>query len=178
MLRAQDGDRAAYHALLQAVTPWLRTIVCRHLGRGEEIEDALQDILLAVHGIRHTYEGGRPLRPWLGTIANRRCIDLLRRRARRLRHESQAVQMSAEPADDGHGPPDASAHERAARDLRQAVDALPERQREAVQLLRLQELSLQEAAERSGQSVGSLKVACHRALKSLRRVLLRSSRHD
>lgn len=178
MVRAQDGDRAAYHALLQAVTPYLRAIVRRYLGHGEDAEDALQEILLTMHAIRHTYERGRPFKPWLGTIASRRCIDLLRRRAHRLRHEFEAADDAPEPDEKGQGPLDTVARQEAARGLRRAVDALPERQREAVRLLRLEELSLDEAAARSGQSAGALKVACHRALKSLRHVFTSGNRRD
>ena len=81
MALAQAGDRQAYQALLQAIGPYLRAIARRLLGH-EDVEDAVQEILLVVHGIRHTYQPGRPFKPWLATIASRRCIDLLRRRQR------------------------------------------------------------------------------------------------
>lgn len=176
MLRAQDGDRAAYHALLRQVTPYLRSIARRYLGHGEDAEDALQEILLVLHGIRHTYERGRPFKPWLSTIANRRCIDLLRRRTRRLRHEVAATEGFEEHPGSDQGPVDATSRRQGERTLDAAVERLPERQREAVRLLRLNELSLREAAAQSEQSVGALKVACHRALKSLKRALAPRSR--
>jgi RNA polymerase sigma-70 factor (ECF subfamily) len=179
MLRAQDGDRSSYHALLQAVTPYVRTITRRYLGRCEDAEDALQDVLMIVHGIRHTYERGRPFKPWLSTIASRRCIDLLRRRSHRLQHETDAeIDTEAHPHIE-HGPEETFARHHTANTLRDAVAELPERQREAIQLLRFKELSLNEAAEQSTQSVGSLKVACHRAMKSLQRALgKKDSSHD
>jgi len=177
MLRAQDGDRAAYHALLQGVAPYLRSITRRYLGRGEDAEDAVQDILLIVHGIRHTYERGRPFKPWLSTIASRRCIDLLRRRTHRMQHEIETQEDFVEPTQATHGPDEATARLHAAQAVHEAVAALPERQREAIQLLRLKELSLNEAAEQSEQSVGALKVACHRALKSLQRALGKEREH-
>ncbi|QDH71850.1 sigma-70 family RNA polymerase sigma factor [Lysobacter alkalisoli] len=180
MARAQDGDRVAYHSLLQSITPYVRAIARRHLGPGEDTEDAVQEILLVVHGIRHTYERGRPFKPWLGTIASRRCIDLLRKRSYRTRHEFNASDALPEPADIGIDDPlDEAAREQSAQTIREAVDALPERQREAVRLLRLKELSLAEAAADSHQSRGALKVAYHRALKSLRRAMGQpDSRHD
>ncbi len=179
MLQAQDGDRAAYHTLLQAVTPYLRAIARRHLGRGEDTEDAVQDVLMIVHGIRHTYERGRPFKPWLSAIASRRCIDLLRRRAFRLRHELGSGDDIDDTAQPGHGPDDAVALQHAAGKLREAVAALPQRQREAIRLLRMGELSLSEAAAQSDQSIGSLKVACHRAIRSLQRTLARKDHpHD
>ena len=173
MLLAQDGDRAAYHALLKAITPYLRAITRRYLGRGEDAEDALQDVLMIVHNVRHTYERGRPIKPWIGTLASRRCIDLLRRRARRLQHEIDSGDQLDEYPESGHGPLETLTREHAAGTLRDAVAALPGRQRVAVRLLKLNELSLNEAAAQSDQSIGSLKTACHRALKSLHRTLLK-----
>lgn len=169
MLQAQDGDRRAYHALLQSITPYVRAIARRYLGSGEDTEDAVQEILLVIHTIRHTFERGRPFKPWLGTIASRRCIDLLRRRTHRLRHEIEDEEQVDSTAGGTRGPDDATAELQRAREIRDAVDALPDRQRDAIHLLRLRELSLNEAAEHSHQSVGSLKVACHRAIKSLKR---------
>jgi len=179
MLLAQDGDRAAYHALLQAITPYVRSITRRYLGRGEDAEDAVQDVLMIVHGIRHTYERGRPFKPWLGTITSRRCIDLLRRRGHRLQHELSGAGEADDAIHEGAGPQESAAREHQADTLRQAVAQLPDRQREAIRLLRLNELSLKEAAAASDQSVGSLKVACHRAIKSLQLALAgKDYRHD
>ncbi len=171
MLRAQDGDKLAYHELLQAIAPYLRAIARRYLGRGEDVEDAVQEVLLVVHGIRHTFERGRPFKPWLGTIASRRCIDLLRRRSHRAQHEQGAPGDVDDYAHGDWGPEDTLARDHDAQRVRRAVDSLPPRQRDAVAMLRLQELSLTEASAHSKQSVGSLKVACHRAMTSLQRAL-------
>ncbi len=179
MLLAQDGDRAAYHALLQALTPYLRAIARRYLGPGEDAEDAVQDVLMIVHGIRHTYERGRPFKPWLNTIASRRCIDLLRRRSHRLRHELDTEYDADEAPHGAHGPEETAVRQHESDSLQRAVAELPQRQREAVRLLRLNELSLSEAAAETDQSIGSLKVACHRAIKSLHYALARKgSPHD
>ena len=179
MLRAQDGDRSAYHALLQGVTPYLRAIARRYLGRCEDAEDALQDVLMIVHGIRHTYERGRPFKPWLSTIASRRCIDILRRRSHRLQHEMETGMDADDYQHAEHGPEETVSRQHTASTLHTAVANLPERQREAIHLLRFKELSLKQAAEQSDQSVGSLKVACHRAMKSLQRALGRKDQnHD
>ncbi|MFN7183697.1 MAG: RNA polymerase sigma factor [Thermomonas haemolytica] len=169
MARAQGGDKQAYHALLQAVEPYLRAIARRMLGH-EDAEDAVQEILLIVHGIRHTYQPGRPFKPWLSTIATRRCVDLLRRRQREGARVGEAI--AAETFVDA-GPEPADALARAQRDaqVRRAVSALSPGQRDAVRLLHLQGLSLREAERQGRQSAGALKVASHRALKALRRAL-------
>lgn len=172
MLLAQEGDAEAYRCLLLAITPYLRGIARRYMGQREDAEDVVQDILLLVHDIRHTYEPGRPFKPWLATLASRRCIDALRRRARRQRHEADLDPVPGETLADLRGTPeDLAARQDAIDDVHRAVDGLSPRQREAVRLLRLRELSLDEASARSGQGVGALKVASHRAMKALRRAL-------
>ena len=173
MAKAQQGDRAAYHALLVAVAPYLRAIARKYLRQEQDAEDMVQEILIVVHDIRHTYEPGRPFKPWLGTIATRRCIDSLRRRMRRSLHELADEEAVARVPDEseGAGPEAQMEREQDEREVRRAVEALPPRQREAVQLLRIEELSLNEAAQASEQSVGSLKVACHRAIKALQRAM-------
>ena len=173
MAQAQQGDRAAYHALLSAVAPWLRAIARRYLRQEQDAEDMVQEILIVVHDIRHTYEPGRPFKPWLGTIATRRCIDSLRQRMRRNLHELADEDAVAQASDDSlSARPEARLErEQEQAQVRRAVQGLPARQREAVELLRLRELSLSEAADESGQGVGSLKVAMHRAMKSLQRAV-------
>jgi len=171
MCLAQQGDPQACHAGLVGIAPSLRSIAGRLLGKEQDVEDVLQEFLIVVHDIRHTYEPGRPFKPWLGTIATRRCIDQLRRRTRRLQHEIAEdgdLELASSPNDT---PEDQVARYESDRVLHAAVNELPERQREAIRLLRLHELSLHEAAARSEQSIGSLKVACHRAIKGLQRAL-------
>jgi RNA polymerase sigma-70 factor (ECF subfamily) len=175
MVQAQGGDRVAYHALLSAIAPWLRAIARRYLRQEQDAEDMVQEILIVVHDIRHTYEPGRPFKPWLGTIATRRCIDSLRRRMRRGLHELADDEAVAQHADESvAATPEAQLErEQEQREVRRVVAGLPPRQREAVELLRLRELSLEEASQESEQSVGSLKVAVHRAMKALQRAMKR-----
>ena len=177
MLLAQDGDSQSYQRLLTEVAPYVRAMARRHLAHSptHELEDAVQEVLLAVHGIRHTYERGRPFKPWLATIASRRLVDLYRRHSHRRRHEQAAMEDEIEFAaslEAGSADPQVEAErESGARQVRAAIDGLPPRQREAVELLRLRELSLREASAASRQPEGSLKVAAHRAIKSLRALL-------
>jgi RNA polymerase sigma-70 factor, ECF subfamily len=178
MARAQDGDRQAYRTLLQDVTPWLRAQASRCFKDRRDVEDAVQDVLLTVHAVRHTYDPGRPFGPWLAAIANRRIIDRLRRQTRvrsrevELLVEQETLHETFSP-DAANSPiEDASADEAA---LHAAITALPRDQREAISLLKLKEMSLKEAALASGRSVSALKVATHRAIKSLRKRLKTSS---
>jgi RNA polymerase sigma-70 factor, ECF subfamily len=126
-------------------------------------------VLLSVHTVRATYDPARPFVPWLLAIVRNRLVDGARRYARISRREIRVDEFDVtfcEPAsNDDIGEPDDSAA------LLAAVRALPEGQREAIELLKLKELSLKEAAEVSGTSVGALKVATHRAMATLRRSL-------
>jgi RNA polymerase sigma-70 factor, ECF subfamily len=174
MVRAQDGDREAYRALLTEVTPYLRAMAARRFKQSSDAEDAVQDVLLTVHAIRHTYDPGRPFGPWLVAIANRRIIDRLRRQ---IRARSREVEFSHEhetflPDAANLVVDDASADAAA---LHAAIAALTPDQRLAIDLLKLKEMSLKEAALASGRSVSALKVAVHRAIKSLRKRLRQTS---
>ena len=85
MAHAQAGDRDAYRQLLQQLIPWLRRVAGRKLARPEDAEDTVQEVLISLHAIRHTYDPARPLQPWVMTLAQRRIADRLRR-IYRLRH--------------------------------------------------------------------------------------------
>lgn len=165
MAAAQEGDGAAYATLLAECLPFLRAVCRARLRDAAEAEDAVQDTLLTLHRVRHTYDPARPFRPWVAAIAERRALDRLRRRGRQVARETlldDAADLGAE----------GEAEERlAARQLREAVGELPQAQRTALQLTKIEQLSLQEASARSGMSIGALKVATHRALHSLRRRL-------
>ena len=168
MARAQAGEREAYRRLLEDVTPFIRALAARRLHDASEVEDAVQDVLLTVHTIRHTYDPARPFAPWLAAIANRRIIDRWRRQMRRnLRQttlSSKQETFSAPEANLEDAGLDAVA-------LRAAIERLPPGQRQAIKLLKLGEMSLKEAATASGMSIVALKVATHRALATLRKAL-------
>lgn len=166
MAAAQAGDAAAYDRLLRAALPMLRSLARRRIRDAAEAEDAVQDALLTIHRLRAAYDPARPIRPWLAAILDRRAVDRLRRYGRRGGRESPLDEFSETLA----APPTNTGEERveAAR-LRAAVAELPEAQRTALRLAKLEDLSLAEASARSGMSVGALKVATHRAIKALRK---------
>ena len=168
MARAQDGDRGAYGRLLEEITPFLRSLAARRHRDLSDVEDAVQDVLLTLHAIRDTYDPARPFGPWLVAIANHRLIDRLRRQGR-LRSRETALMPEHETFSAGQ--PNLCEKSLDRRELQEAVEKLPAGQRQAVRLLKLEERSLKEAAAISGMSIGSLKVATHRALKSLRKIL-------
>jgi len=168
MARAQAGDKAAYRRLLEEIVPYLRSLAVRNLQNRGDIEDVVQDVLLTVHAIRHTYDPARPFGPWLVAIANRRIVDRLRRQGR-----CQARETPLEAEHETFAAPETNLQEAESdsRVLREAIDRLPPGQRAAIRLVKLREMSLKEAAAVSGTSIASLKVATHRALKNLRKLL-------
>jgi RNA polymerase sigma-70 factor (ECF subfamily) len=168
MARAQAGDSVAYRRLLDEVTPPLRAFVARRIGDPADVEDVLQDILLTVHAIRHTFDPTRPFGPWLVAIADHRLIDRLRQRGRRRSRETPlAPEHETFPVDHTNLEDEADRHS-----LEAAIRKLSTSERKAIRLLKLREMSLKEAAAASGMSIAALKVATHRGLKSLRKLLL------
>lgn len=168
MARAQDGDAAAYRRLLEEITPYLRSLAVRRHRDPSDVEDAVQDILLTIHSIRKTYDPARPFAPWLVAIASRRFIDRLRRQGRTRGRETPLTvdhETFSEPETNLQESPDR-------RELEGAINNLPPRQRQAIRLLKLDGMSLKQAAIASGMSITSLKVNAHRAVKRLRKLLL------
>jgi RNA polymerase sigma-70 factor (ECF subfamily) len=167
---AQSGDATAYRRLLTAIAPYLRSIAARHHRERSDIEDSVQDVLLTLHAVRHTYDPSRPFKPWLVAIARRRIIDRLRGQGRRRARETFLA-----PEHETFAAPEANTYEAEpdARALREAVAQLPEGQRQAITLLKIEEKSLKEASAASGMSIVALKVSTHRAVKTLRKILER-----
>ncbi|GLQ95999.1 RNA polymerase sigma factor [Dyella mobilis] len=167
MAAAQAGDQRAYARLLTDSVALIRAVARRQGVAVDALDDVVQETLLTVHRVRHTFDPTRSYDAWLAAIASRRAIDALRshgRRDRREVHDERAYDMHADRDD-------ASAETERAQQagrLREAIDALPPGQREAVEQLGLRERSLAEAAEHTGRKTGALKVNLHRALKTLR----------
>src|SRR5246127_3912442 len=164
MMRAAiSGDSAAYHRLLKAITPVLRAAARRGLARAgqgvDQAEDIVQDILLAVHLKRHTWDVNAPFAPWLFAIARNKLIDALRRRGRRVfvNIDDFAETLPEEPKGET-----ASAAEVTAQ-----LKTLPARQREVLQSIAVESASIKETARKFSMSEGAVRVALHRALASL-----------
>jgi RNA polymerase sigma-70 factor (ECF subfamily) len=168
MAAAQAGDRIAYRVLLLAATPYVRAAAARVFRRPADVEDTVQDVLTTLHATRRMFDPARPFRPWLAGITRHRIADRLRRDLRRQRRELPFDPAHEGFADDLPNQGEAAADEQT---LRAALATLPLGQRQAIELMKLQEMSLQEAAAATGLSVAALKVATHRAIKRLRQLL-------
>lgn len=161
MARAQAGDRAAYNQLLKAMVPAIRALVCRKIGDEVLVEDVIQETLLAIHRVRHTYDPQRPILPWVAAIASARTIDALRQHGRRqeVQDDEALQQRPAESAEVSADPDILSGY----------LDTLPLRQREIVESVHLREQSLAQAAAETNQSLSAVKSLLHRAMVNLRK---------
>lgn len=160
--RAQAGDEAAYREALQRIAARLRAYLRRRMqSLPDELEDLVQETLLAVHLQRGTYDPTLPISAWVLAIARHKLIDLWRRRGRRdaLHDAWEDVDESLLATTDDEAP--------AQRDLAQLMQTLPEAQRVAITLIKIEGLSVAEASTRTGVSMSALKVQVHRGLKRL-----------
>lgn len=162
LLLGLAGDEPAYHAFLRELSAHLRAFLRKRLVRmPDEVEDLVQESLLAIHNQRHTYDAGQPLTAWIHAIAKYKLVDLLRRRAKR--------ELLTDPFDeefDLASAADAEAAD-ARRDLGKLLLLLPERQRLPIVHMKLEGLSVAETARLTGMSESAVKVGVHRGLKAL-----------
>lgn len=169
-LRAQSGDEVTYRQCLGMLAARLRGYLRRRLsGLPDEVEDLVQETLLALHLQRGTYDPSLPVSAWALAIARHKLMDLWRRRGRRddLHDAIDDVDeqlLAAEPDDGG-----------ARRDLTVLLEGLSEAQRRAIVLTKLEGLSVAEAASRTGVSESAIKVQVHRGLKRLASLVRRGT---
>ena len=165
MSRYQQADAEAAAILIPALSPQMFQFFLAQVRNRAHAEDLLQDFWLRIHNARHTYRPGEPVLPWLYAIARRVQIDDYRRKSRIRSHELQTEQLperAAEPA--RHRIPE----------MAELLKDLPEAQKQAVLLLKVAGLSLEETARATGTTVGSVKQRAHRAYIALRKSLGRA----
>ena len=165
------GDTAAYHSFLRDLSAHLRAFLRKRLARlPDEVEDLVQETLLAVHNQRHTYDSQQPVTAWLHAIAKYKLVDLLRRRARQdvFNEPLDDAPQELIAADDG-------AATEARRDLGKLLGQLPDGQRLPIIYMKLEGLSVAETARLTKMSESAVKVAVHRGLKALATLIRTSS---
>lgn len=166
------GDAQAYHAALGELAQVLRGFLRGRLSRlPDDVEDLVQETLLAIHNQRHTYDAAQPLTAWVHAIARYKMIDFLRRRSgREALHDplDNDLPVFFQPE---HEAADAR------RDLAALLDNLPDRHRLPIVHVKIEGLSVAETAQRIGMSESAVKVGIHRGLKALA-ALIRSRDED
>ena len=155
LVAGQAGDQAAYRRFLDAAHGHLSRFFARKVGPGD-VGDLVQETIIALHTKRATYDPAFPLLPWLNTIARYKWIDWLRSNRR-----VTFVELDADlHGEDGEDP--ATAHA-----LRLLLERLPDGQAEVLRLVKIDGLSIEEAAAATGQSQSLVKVNIHRGIKRL-----------
>lgn len=162
-MQSLQGDHASYQRALVLMSGHVRRLLQKRMqSQPSDVEDLVQETLMAIHQKRHTYQSDQPLTAWMYAIARYKWVDHLRAHGRReglhdnIDDWSDTLSIdSEESASDAH------------KDLATMLADLPDRQREAIAHTRLMGLSITETAERTGQSEAAVKVNIHRGLKSL-----------
>ena len=166
MLAGLDGDAAAHKVLLTRLSAHLRAYFNARLARigmaPADAEDLVQETLIALHTRRHTYDRSQPFTPWVYAIARYRLVDYLRRSKR------STTDVPIEEAEEVLAEDDPSSVE-SSLDLAQLMARLSPKARQAIQFVKLDGLSVSEAASRSGMSPSAVKVSVHRGLRALSR---------
>jgi RNA polymerase sigma factor (sigma-70 family) len=156
MAAAQDGHGGAYRRLLHEITGWLTRYFRRRLPPGE-VDDAVQETLLAIHRRRHTFDPRYPFEPWLAAIAKRKWIDHLRAIARRPTEE-----LSEDLAVGDH-----EAAVTSALVLASLLAQLRPAEAQVITLVKVQGYSIDDASRETGQSASAVKMNIHRGLMRL-----------
>ena len=158
MRSALAGDQDNYKKLLMDLRPWLTAYFSKRLN-GHEAEDLAQETLLSLHNKRHTYDLDQPLGPWISAVARYKLIDHLRVLQKKneitFDESYQGTHPSNEGAFNDHN------------DLRYFMRCLSAEQAHMVDLVKLQEFSIKEAATKTGHTVSSVKVIIHRSIKKM-----------
>lgn len=158
MAAASTGDRSAYRQFLAEASGRIRAMLRRKVGADSELEDVLQECLIALHEKRHTLDPGRPVGPWMYAIANYKLIDHWRRRGRsRLVLDDTAdIAVAADSFADV--------------DVAALLEELPDAQAEAIRLTHIEGLTNREASERLGIGVSAMKLRVHRGMLRLKEI--------
>ncbi len=172
MAAAQRGNTKAYNQLLKEITPLLRNFLRKRLFDRSLVEDVVQEALMAIHKVRHTYNPEQSFTAWMFAITRYKFIDMLRKQKRTTGREIASFDdpnysLSVTMADSK-----TNIHAGDAKyDIEKALTALSKRQRTIVTLLKIQGHTSTEVAKQMNMTVSAVKVAAHRAYKQMRNVL-------
>ena len=155
------GDSAKYQRFLCEITPILRRVVLKKLPAADA-EDTVQEILISIHKARHTYDGNRPIMPWLFAITQFRINDALRRVYAGARHESVDIDDLADVL------PDVTETESSNESIDDMLKNVPEREQKILTMMHVEGYTAKETGNRLGMKESAVKVAAHRAIKKLR----------
>ena len=173
MVRGLAGDAGAHRRLLESLGVLFRAFFRSRMRADDanQAEDLVQETLIAIHTRRDTYDAGQPLRAWVYAIARYKLIDYLRRK------RTTGVSVPVDEVTSLFTGDESSAVD-AQRDVAALLDKLPPKQRAAIRMVKLEELSIREAAARTGMSESDVKISIHRGMKKLSALAAKGGKHD
>jgi RNA polymerase sigma-70 factor (ECF subfamily) len=155
------GDQAAYAKFLSTITPMLRRIVGRRLAQSD-VEDVVQEILISIHKARHTYDGERPIMPWLVSIASFRITDHLRKYYSQMRHQTYDI------ADYENILSDVTENTSDTESIEELMEDVPDKHKKILMMMHVEGYTAKEVGKQMGMNESAVKVAAHRAIKKIR----------
>lgn len=164
--RAQKGDAGAYRDLLTGIVPLIRRSILKSLPTPDLADDVVQEVLISIHKALHTYDSDRPFLPWLMAIVSFRRTDFLRQHYAAYKNRQVSLESVDLPDYLDKGESEASF-----KDIEEALDSLPDKQKRVVELLKIEGYSTKEVSEKTGLSESAVKVTMHRALQKLKEKL-------
>ena len=167
MRLAQSGDGESYKVLLSEIGLLVLRRVKRFIRKEADVEEVYQEVLLTIHRARHTFDPSRKFEPWLYTIIRNTVYDFLRKNRRKFEAETLVGDFFAAAPEDS-----AWKEEQILSDV---LGKLPEAQREAVEMIKIQGLSMEQAAEKAGISISAIKVRAHRGYERLKTLIMEYS---
>lgn len=161
LLDGLAGDQGAYAGFLSQLTPILRRIIGRKIPVSD-VEDVLQEVLISIHKARHTYDGGRPLMPWVMAITGFRVADHLRKTYSDMRHRQVDIadyENTLKAVTETPGETES---------IERMLEAVGERERKILSLMHGEGYTAKQVGAQLGMKESAVKVAAHRAIKKLK----------
>lgn len=166
MQKTLQGNKAAYSALLNETRRILRPYIAKRIFQAQDAEDVMQEILIAIHKVKHTYDGNRPYLPWAYAIANYKIQDRLRKLySDPLKNSADLIVAENNPEEN------VTESGLAYEDIAKEVEKLPQKQAKILSLMHKDGYTAKEVAAKIGMTESAVKVAAHRAYKVLRKRL-------
>lgn len=162
--KAQQGDKKAYRKLLEDITPFIKRSLQGTTADASWVDDITQNILISVHKSLATYSPKRPFKPWLAAIISFRHKDYLRKHYSRRKNKHIPFEEETLAAEYVTNPDNAGEY----KDIENALAALPEKQREIFELVKIHGYSAKEVAKKLGMTVSAVKVSAHRTMTKLK----------
>ena len=158
------GSEASYAAFLRDVSPLLRRVIGQRI-TAADVEDVLQEVLISIHKARHTYDGSRPLIPWIVSIARFRMTDHLRKHYAARRHQTIDIAALENVLSDVTDTADSS------ESVDELLKDVPDKQRQILTMMHVEGYTAKQVGERLNMKESAVKVAAHRAVKKIRESL-------